>query len=182
MLSGINDLERALPELREQRPERAREIDWSEMARVLGTDLPSDYKELSAAYPTFSVGGFLLVGTPWPGREAESAASKLGALDVLEDLVDADMAHGYVPYPRPGGLLHCAESSSGDMFYWRTGNSDPDSWPVVVSTRNDDWWEHENGLISLLSGLISGNIPPWGLPDPFLGGDRTVWLADGPAS
>ncbi|CAM5653512.1 hypothetical protein SGRIM128S_09727 [Streptomyces griseomycini] len=40
VLSRVDELERALPELREQRPGRAREIDWSEMARVLGPDLP----------------------------------------------------------------------------------------------------------------------------------------------
>ncbi|GAA3989999.1 hypothetical protein GCM10022384_42470 [Streptomyces marokkonensis] len=177
MLSGIGDLERALPELRAQRPDQAREIDWSEYARALGTDVPSDYKELGEAYPTFSVGGFLIVGTPRPGREAASAAARLDALDALEDLAEADMANGYVPYPRPGGLLHCAETSSGDIFYWRTGDSDPDSWPVVVSTRNDDWWEYDKGLVSLLAGLVSGDVPPWGLPDPFLGGDSTVRLS-----
>lgn len=141
---------------------------------MLGTDLPRDYKELSEAYPPLTVGGFLLVSTPRPGQEAKSAAGKLRALDVLEDLAEADMAHGYVPYPQPGGLLHCAETSSGDIFYWRTGNPDPDTWPVVVSTRNDDWWEYDKGLVSLLVGLISGEVPPYGLPDPFLRGDAEV--------
>lgn len=144
-------------------------MDWSEYVRVLGIDVPSDYKELSEAYPTIDIGAFLLVDTPEPGREVESAASAVDALDVLEDLAEDDMAEGYVPYPQPGGLLLCASTSSGDMFYWRTGASDPDAWPVVVSTRNGDWWEHDRGLVSLLAGLISGDIPPWGLPDPFLG-------------
>ncbi len=177
MLSGIDDLERVLPTLRAQRPDRSRGIDWAEYARALGTDVPGDYKELSEAYPTFTVGGFLIVGTPRPGNEAASARAKLDALDVLEDLAEDDMAGGYVPYPRPGGLLHCAETSSGDLFYWRTGGADPDTWPVVVSTRNDDWWEYDKGLVSLLAGLISGGVTPLGLPDPFLGDDRTVRVA-----
>ncbi|MEU9066164.1 SMI1/KNR4 family protein [Streptomyces sp. NPDC048109] len=176
-MSGIGDLERVLPGLRAQRPERSRRVDWAEYARALGTDVPGDYKELSEAYPTFTVGGFLIVGTPRPGNEEASARAKLDALDVLEDLAEDDMAGGYVPYPRPGGLLHCAETSSGDLFYWRTGGADPDSWPVVVSTRNDDWWEYDKGLVSLLAGLISGDVTPRGLPDPFLGDDRTVRVA-----
>ncbi|MFB8210971.1 MULTISPECIES: hypothetical protein [unclassified Streptomyces] len=174
MLRRLSDLERVLPGLRARRPSQGRTIDWQEFARVLGTDLPSDYKELSEAYPTFTVGGFLVVGAPRPGQEAQSAAGKLRALGVLEELAEDDMSHGYVPYPQPGGLLHCAETSSGDLFYWRTGDPDPDAWPVVVSTRNDDWWEHEDGLLSLLTGLISGEVPPWGLPEPFLGSDAEV--------
>lgn len=89
------------------------------------------------------------------------------ALDVLEDLAEADMAHGCVPFPQPGGLLPCAGTSSGDVFYWRTGDPDPDAWPVVVSTRNDDWWEYGKGLISLLAGLISGEVLPLGTAGPI---------------
>ncbi|MFR9794353.1 hypothetical protein ACL02U_00340 [Streptomyces sp. MS06] len=174
MLSRLSELERVLPGLRAARPAERRHIDWSAYAEALGTDVPGDFKELSEAYPTIEVAGFLLVGTAKPGQEARSATSKLRGLDVLEDLAEDDMAHGYVPYPQPGGLLHCAETSSGDIFYWRTGGPDPDAWPVVVSTRNDDWWEHKDGLVSLLAGLISGEVQPWGLPDPFPGGDSDV--------
>ncbi|MCC3653989.1 hypothetical protein LIX60_21490 [Streptomyces sp. S07_1.15] len=45
-----------------------------------------------------------------------------------------------------------------------------------MSTRNDDWWEYKKGLVSLLAGLISGEVPPWGLPDPFLGSEADVRL------
>ncbi|MFC7814807.1 hypothetical protein ACFUTR_09175 [Streptomyces sp. NPDC057367] len=83
------------------------------------------------------------------------------------------MAGRYAPHSRAGGLLHCAETSSGDLFYWRTGGTDPDCWPVV-STGNDDWWEYDKGLVSLLAGLVSGDATRRGLPDLFLGDDRTV--------
>ncbi|UGY93055.1 SMI1/KNR4 family protein [Streptomyces gobiensis] len=176
MLSTVDELERALPGLRALRAARSRKINWPEVVRALGTDLPSDYKELCEAYPSFSIGDFLLVATP-QGSESEFAVEMMEALDVLEDLAEADMSGGYAPYPRPGGLLHCAESSSGDTFYWRTGGDDPDAWPVVVSTRNDDWWEYDEGFVSLLAGLISGEVTPWGLPEPFLGSDAEVKLA-----
>lgn len=176
MLSTVADLEAVLPGLRPLRPAGRREVDWPEIARGLRTDLPSDYKALCEAYPSFSIGDSLLVTVADPRRESEFAAEMLEALDVLEDLAEDDMSGGYVPYPRPGGLLHCAESSSGDIFYWRTGDPDPDAWPVVVSTRNDDWWEYEQGLLSLLVGLISGEVAPWGLPDPFVGSDADVRL------
>ncbi|MEI5526766.1 hypothetical protein WB401_41800 [Streptomyces brasiliscabiei] len=174
MLSTVGELEGALPGLLPLRSAVRREINWPEIVRALGTDLPRDYKELCEAYPSFSIGDFLLVTTADPGRESEFATDMLEALNVLEDLAQDDMSGGYVPFPQPGGLLHCAESSSGDILYWRTQGDDPDAWPVVVSTRNDDWWEHDKGFLSLLAGLVSGAVPPWGLPDPFPGSNAQV--------
>ncbi|MFR9794350.1 hypothetical protein ACL02U_00325 [Streptomyces sp. MS06] len=103
MLSRVRELERVLPALRAARPVRDREIDWSAYAEALGTDVPRDFKELSEAYPTIEIDGFLLVNTVTPGEEAESAAVAIGAADALESLAEDDMAHRYVPYPQPGG-------------------------------------------------------------------------------
>lgn len=68
MLNRLSDLERVLPGLRRLRSVGSRGIDWQEAKRTLGADLPSDYKELCEAYPSFSVEEFLLVPTIDPGR------------------------------------------------------------------------------------------------------------------
>jgi hypothetical protein len=85
-----------------------------------------------------------------------------------------DESHGYAPYPEPEGLLGWGSSPSGDQFYWRTKRSGPDSWTVVVSGRDDDWWEFPGVVVDFLAAVAGRTIPLPGLPTAFPGPTPSV--------
>ncbi|WP_139238331.1 SMI1/KNR4 family protein [Streptomyces aidingensis] len=142
----------------------SRDIDFSVIEELLGVMLPRDYKELASFYPALEFDGFLVVSLPDPGAETSFVAGVQSRLDILEDLVEAGMTEGYVGHPAVNGLLPWAESLSGDGFYWRRSSGKAEEWPVVVGTRNQDWWEFPGGALAFLGGLIDGSIERLGLP------------------
>lgn len=130
--------------------------------------------ELSEHYSLLVLDEFLSVHIPDPGAEEEFISVAGEFLSDLDSLRAAGMSHGYAPHPADGGLFPWADSVEGDTWYWKTGGPDPDTWPVVVSGHNDDWFEVDVGLTAYLAGLVRGTIPPDGLPPDFPGRTPTV--------
>ncbi|MGV9350287.1 hypothetical protein ACWDSD_37155 [Streptomyces spiralis] len=90
-------------------PAQRPDVDWPEMESRLGTALPSDYKRM---VETFGAGAFD------------------GYLDLNQE-----------PWTnlRDDGLLIWAGTEHEDLYCWRTDGDDPDRWPVVVrSFDNND--------------------------------------------
>ncbi len=161
----LHELESAVPELFRQRPENVRQVDWHGIEEQLQVGLPADYKELAETYPPFVVDAFLSVHIPRVGQESTFCDGVASGLETLADLVEEDEAHGYAAHPEPDGLIPCASSFSGDVFYWRNCDADPNRWPVVVSGRNDDWWEFSGGIVKFLTAWLGGTLDRRGLPD-----------------
>ncbi|PKV82629.1 hypothetical protein BX283_0069 [Streptomyces sp. TLI_146] len=175
----MSSLERVIPGLVEARPGGAREVEFERIRQQLGVVLPSDYRELVSTYATFEIDDFLRVWSPTPGAEDGFCADVRDELEILEDLCgegEDDLAGGYLPYPAEGGLLPWGQSSSGDTFYWRVSSPDSDLWPVVVGTRDNEWWEFEGGVIAFLVGLIDGSIERRGLPGDVPSGNPRVYV------
>ncbi|WP_405660191.1 hypothetical protein [Streptomyces sp. RK9] len=171
---SVQELEQELPELLRHRAPATRAIDWEGISEALGTALPSDFTELSEKYPALAIDDFLSIHIPAPGEERYFISGTRKLLDALRDRRDAGRSHGYVPHPEPGGLLPWGDSSDGDLFYWRTTDEGPDTWTILVSGRNDDWCEFRGGLTEYLAGLVSGAVPPDGLPPDFPGRTPSV--------
>ncbi|MGA4840063.1 hypothetical protein [Streptomyces sp. G45] len=117
---------------------------------------------------------FLAILIPSPGGERFFISGVRRLLDLLRHRRDRGASHGYVPYPEAHGLLPWGSSSEGDIFYWKTSDEGPDSWTILVSGRNDDWCEFQGSLTEYLAGLVSGAVPPDGLPPDFPGRTPTV--------
>ncbi|MCN9244074.1 hypothetical protein NGF19_25390 [Streptomyces sp. RY43-2] len=148
-------------------------MDWAVLEADLGTALPSDFRSLAEAYPVLVIDDFLMVSVPLPGAEA-SWASGCREDEILQDLYEMGDTEGYVPFPRPGGLIGWAESYSGDSFYWRTSPGDPDAWPVVVRTDNGDWLEFPVGAVEFLAGVYRRSLYVPGMPRDFPGDNAKV--------
>ncbi|WP_372350967.1 SMI1/KNR4 family protein [Streptomyces sp. KL116D] len=164
----LERLEGALPGMTRWRVPGGRGVDWGALEAGLGTPLPSDFRSLAEAYPVLVIGDFLTVSLPRPGGE-ESWAAEAGDDEILQDLYEMEDMEDYVPYPQPGGLIAWAESSSGDVFYWRTIPADPDAWTVVVRTDNADWIEFPVGAVGFLAGVYGHTIAVPGMPGAFPG-------------
>ncbi|MFE3034493.1 SMI1/KNR4 family protein [Streptomyces canus] len=170
----VSDLERVAGNLPSFRSGEPRGVDFGKIAELLGVKLPADYEELASYYSTLEFDGFLRVPTPIPGREHAFVKGIFRELEVLQDLQEAEMTEGYVAHPAPGGLIPWSESLSGDVFYWRVSGRNPDVWPVVVNSRNDEWWEFPDGAIAFLVGLIDGSLDRQGLPSEVPGPNPSV--------
>lgn len=160
----VSELERAASSLRPFLSGEVRGIDYGRISELLGVSLPVDYKELADYYPTLEFDEFLRIPTPTPGRERDFVEGIFRELEILRDLEEAEMSEGCVAHPAAGGLIPWSESLSGDVFYWRVSERNPDAWPVVVNSRNDEWWEFPGGAIAFVVGLIDGSIDRRGLP------------------
>ncbi|MBK3576239.1 SMI1/KNR4 family protein [Streptomyces sp. MBT65] len=160
------------------RSDSVRGVDWRTVTRLLGIDLPTDYKEFADAYPALEVDEFLRVWSPIPSREEEFVEEILYELEILNDVQEDGATESYVAYPAPGGLLPWGGSLEGDVFYWRTSDENPDRWPVVASGRNGSWWEYEAGVLAFLTGIIDGTGARGELADGILGSDSPVVSLD----
>ncbi|MEU3050653.1 hypothetical protein ABZ705_29805 [Streptomyces sp. NPDC006984] len=171
---SLQDLESALPALLKFRRSKPRGIDWAFIERELGAPLPEDFKELSDFYTGLILDDFLSVHAPDPGAESEFISVAQEFLEDLEDLHGSDMSYGYAPFPELGGLIPWGDSPEGDTWYWKTGQSDPGRWLIVVSGHNDDWVEVDETLTGYLAGLVRGTLLPYALPPNFPGRTPTV--------
>jgi hypothetical protein len=166
---SLQELERAWPALLPHRVTDPPRYDWDGIARSLGTPLPTDFVQLSESYPGLVVDDYLAVMGPQPGREQNFTRGLREKLCLL-DTIDTTLVSGdWVPYPAASGLLPWGGTPDGDVLYWRTVGERPDAWTVVVAPRDYAWHEFDRGLTGYLAGLISGEIPPDGLPSDFPG-------------
>lgn len=156
-------LERAVPGLTGLRRPMQAMIDWAGLEQGLGTGLPSDFKHLAEWYPTFDIGGFLLVGLPEPGEEGRFLQGTLATLEVLS-AAWLEPRLGLLAHPARGGLLPWGESCDSDKFMWRTTGPTPQDWVVTVASRGGAWWHYGGGAVQFLAEYCTGDLEPWGLP------------------
>ncbi|MEU2051412.1 MULTISPECIES: hypothetical protein [Streptomyces] len=175
---SLTELEGILPTLAPQAaPDR--QIAWPVIHDGLGTNLPSDFRQLCERYDYLVIDRFLSVPIPAPGHEQEFVNSAWHDIRSVEVLTGPNPSHPNRAYTMDAaeGLIPWANSVEGDVWYWRVEGNDPDRWPVVVGNRNDDcedWAAVEVTATSYLTGLIRGDIPGDGLPEGFPGRNPSV--------
>ncbi|MGW0786397.1 SMI1/KNR4 family protein [Streptomyces sp. NPDC002913] len=130
--------------------------DWAEAERALGTPLPEDFKQLVAAYGRGDFWGALCLCTPFgTGNPVPLRADLLEDFGPLRD--DCPEYYPHPLFPEPGGLLAWAVTESAAHVCWLTEGS-PESWPVVIWSRDDDYERFDCGAGALLDGLTSRSI------------------------
>ncbi|MFI5807900.1 DUF5959 family protein [Streptomyces sp. NPDC051561] len=108
-------------------PDRRTAIDWTAAEALLGTPLPSDYRELVERFgPDGQFDDYLSVYPP--GR--------------IADLSEALAAHEDHP---PGKLLWWAGSEHRQDLCWLADGPDPDRWPVLHRRDATENWERYEG-------------------------------------
>lgn len=130
--------------------------DWTEAESQLGIRLPEDYKTLVETYGRGDFCGALCLCTPF----GEENPVPLTA-DLLEDYgylrEQWPELYPYPLFPEPGGLITWAVTGAGAQLCWRT-EGPPESWPVVLWSRDDDYEEYECGAAAFLEAWLGGRI------------------------
>ncbi|MCB1633866.1 MAG: SMI1/KNR4 family protein [Xanthomonadales bacterium] len=139
--------------------ERPTQSAWDNFARILGTELPDDYKEFVSTLGTGVIDDFLWIFNPASTNPHLNLFTQrdecLSALRVVSD-------HGepipYGTFPENGGLLPFGATDNGDVLYWITRGR-PADWKVVVNeSRGPAWVEYSMGFSRLLGDLLRGHI------------------------
>ncbi|MFF8972234.1 hypothetical protein [Streptomyces sp. NPDC014995] len=114
---------------------------WAEIEAEMGTELPSDYKQLCEA---FGVGEFSQVVSVWcaDGTRVTDLLRMWRVL--LED--DDPLAGPFAPYPihvpgTTGGLIPWGTSRAADMFFWQVTDGAVDAWPVLARMEDAEEWD-----------------------------------------
>ncbi|MER5552588.1 SMI1/KNR4 family protein [Streptomyces sp. NPDC002793] len=130
--------------------------DWAEAEKALGTRLPDDYKRLVATYGRGDFWGALRLHTPFGvDNPRPLAADLLDDFGPLRDLYPED--YPYPLFPEPGGLFAWAHTESSASVCWLT-EGPPDSWPVVIWSRDDDYERFGCGAGAFLDGVTDRSI------------------------
>ncbi|WP_414506829.1 SMI1/KNR4 family protein [Streptomyces sp. NEAU-L66] len=130
--------------------------DWGAAERALGTPLPDDFKQVVEAYGRGDFWGALCLCTPF----GDDNPVRLQA-DLLEDFgpmrEDEPERYPYPLFPEPGGLLAWAVTDIGTHLCWLTAGP-PESWPVVIWSRDDEYERFDCGVAAFLEGWLSSRI------------------------
>jgi hypothetical protein len=149
---------------------------WDQVARKLGLELPSDYREFVEAYGSGSLAGFIQVYNPY----SESPYSLLERIEkvcqVYRSLKSSE-GDRQVPFPihpdRPG-LLPWAQNDVGNYMFWLTEGA-PEKWPVVLSQgRSDKWERFDMGMLTFLIKALTHGLKSKIWPDDFPDPDSPI--------
>ena len=141
---------------------------WPQIEAALRAPLPSDYKEYIARYGRGSIDEFLWVLSPSDDNENLSMVvqSEVRREAQREFRSAAGQQLPFAIYPEPGGLLPWGFTDNGDVCYWRTGNVDPDRWPVViVDSRSARWEEFAGSMTGFIVAVLTGRHVSRVFPD-----------------
>jgi|688.fasta_scaffold392787_2 hypothetical protein len=150
--------------------------DWRHVEQVIGTQLPTDYKQFINHYGVSYVCTFVNVADPFINNNAHLNLKHFS--DLLSDALHSTRgkfgtrAVPYPIYPEQGGLLAWGATDNGDDLYWQTVG-DPDAWTIVVNeSRSDVYEEFPFGMVEFVLKVITGELVSEILPVADL--DRSV--------
>ncbi|MEU9335696.1 SMI1/KNR4 family protein [Streptomyces sp. NPDC048290] len=151
-------------------------VDWAAMEASWGVRFPQDYVEFMARYGAGGVNSSLAVVRPNTlDRVAEDGmASETITARGLRD-------NGGL---QQGSVLAWAVTIAGDIICWRTGEDDPNQWPVLVWQRqslSSLWVQLDVGMTGFLTGMFLREFASSPLSDATLWGHlepRFISLAE----
>jgi hypothetical protein len=143
---------------------------WPVIEEILGLDLPTDYKEIIAAYGSGSFSDFIYLYNPfcpfWTSSNLLSGTTKQRLRAYREGQAQhPQYSPPFRAYPEPGGLFPWASTDNGDTLFWLTVGS-PDKWTTVVcdSKTSEACDEFSFGVAEFLLCWLSGSLVSRVLP------------------
>jgi len=128
--------------------------DWTRAEAVLGTSLPSDYKDFLATYGEGRVGDFLDVFLPEARNEWHDLET---ALDQERQVfAERQFPLRYALYPARPGLLPIGQTDNGDMLFYLV-EGDAESWKIAFyKSRGEGVEVFDGGLSAFLVSAFRG--------------------------
>ncbi|MFC8360261.1 SMI1/KNR4 family protein [Streptomyces griseorubiginosus] len=152
------------------------EVDWTAVENAWGKEFPADYKKVIARYGDVLVGDYLQVISPTtitPETCDEPGAPRGGMGFITADTRDTWMDTEPTGIDaEPDDLVAWGAASSADLFCWLT-LGEPDTWPVVVFSHDDDTWvKYDFGMTEFLVRVLLAQAGVEAMSDTPLWGER----------
>lgn len=146
--------------------EAVSEQEWQSVEKVLGMELPDDYKAFISRYGAGAIDGFLWVLSPFAAnRNLNLFDEGKAKLDALKRLRYESVP--YPLYPDANGIIPWGVTDNGDVLYWIC-NGTPSHWTIVVNeSRGPLWREYELSMSEFLEKLVSRDLVVDVFPDDF---------------
>lgn len=142
-------------------------LDWNYIENIMGTELPSDYKEFISVYGTGAIDNFIWVHDPLEDVEEYFNTINMKLWAYSETKRDYPEYYCHDVFPEKGGLLPVAVTDNGDEIYWIT-HGKPDFWSIVVyESRSEEHFEYNGSLIDFLYDLVTMKIKCSVFPEDF---------------
>ncbi|MFB8273522.1 histone-like nucleoid-structuring protein Lsr2 [Streptomyces sp. NPDC055955] len=161
-MTTLNDLARLSPP-----PAAPPTVDWQDTEDALGFTLPTDYKQLAAAYGPGSFCNFLSVRHPLGATDWISLPGPMTT--AVQEQLQRDRDQGRPVPHAPAELFPIAVSDNGEYVFWhRPATCAPQEWTITVNEARGPRWFPFDGtltefLLSVLSGQTSVPLFPNGL-------------------
>ncbi|THV41879.1 hypothetical protein [Glycomyces buryatensis] len=145
-------------------PVDAPAIDWTEVTRELGSELPADYRALIDMFGPGLIRGsdIIIYGPGCPNVYYDLVPESKQRIEDLEglwsDVPPEDRPpHLFVPGTH---LVNWATSGCGEYFYWiADATKPPETWTVSLEQGRDGAWEHfDLGCVDFLLAAFTGRI------------------------
>ena len=137
---------------------------WDAVCNELGTQLPSDCRDLALTYGSGYFAGHITVFNPFDDAYRRAVDSNLETHRVWTEGEEHEIPYGFFPEPR--SLLPWGEDDQSNSLWWLT-EGEPDDWPVVLRPSGNAEGEFYRldmsmtwFLALLFSKAMSGN-PIW---------------------
>ncbi|OAB34382.1 SMI1/KNR4 family protein [Paenibacillus glacialis] len=145
------------------------EKSWETFIKILGTELPSDYKKFIRTYGTGGIDNFIWILTPFDQDENINFLRRKeeisGAYMQSKQEFPKNFKHDV--FPASGGILPWAFTDNGDELYWLT-EGEPDQWKVVVyETRSSDYHIYSLTMTEFIYKVLTRELICDAFPEDF---------------
>ncbi|GAA3396210.1 hypothetical protein [Cryptosporangium minutisporangium] len=121
------------------RAQRRRRASWTDTERLLGTELPTDYRELIDDRGPGIVADVVVYGPGGIDGNLDLVPWIQGIRRLVISLRTITCNHFPPPFhPEPGGILPWGLLHGRQIVGWAVTSDEPDTWPVVVMTTELD--------------------------------------------
>lgn len=130
---------------------------WERAQKIIGTKLPSDFREIGLHYGS---GSFCEISIVNPlSADFERAMTYL--LETLREVKGSSIYRDY-PYevfPDQPGLLPWGSDQNGNTLHWLT-EGEPDDWPVIIESHEGELERFNMSMTTFLAKAFTYEIQP----------------------
>ena len=129
---------------------------WARAQKTIGLSLPTDFRDFGIAYGSGRFcNGFLQVYNPFSKNYKGIIDSELSILRQLRRSKYKPLSFDVIP-KRPG-LFPWGRDENGGKLCWLV-EGDPDNWPLILKTHEDEIERLDTSMTSFLAGALSNKI------------------------
>ncbi|MEM6282242.1 MAG: SMI1/KNR4 family protein [Chloroflexota bacterium] len=128
---------------------------WLLAEKMIGVNLPDDYKAYVTTYGSGFIGDYLHIYVPFSKHSYNNLLREMDSVLYLDD--NPDIPHSYFSAETKRGLLPVGTTIDGDNIFWVVGG-DPNSRTIYINYRDFEYEAHDCGVVEFLVRFLSKKL------------------------